>query len=132
MKFKEKLYKFMYGRNGVDQYGRFLLYTSLIIFIIGSFFSNVLQIIGIAMLIYAYYRTFSKKLEKRREENGKYLRCKYKLTSSFRNWKERNSQRKDYCFFRCPGCKAMLRVPRGKGKIRVTCRKCGAAFERKT
>ncbi|MCD8001749.1 MAG: hypothetical protein LUE95_04085, partial [Oscillospiraceae bacterium] len=64
--------------------------------------------------------------------NGKYLQLQYKLTERFRDWRDRQKQRRDYVFFRCPSCKAMLRVPRGKGRIRVTCRKCGNAFEKKT
>ena len=75
---------------------------------------------------------FSKNFEKRRKENERYLQLKYKLTSGFRNWNDRRKQSRDYVFFRCPSCHAMLRVPRGKGKIRVTCRKCGNAFEKKT
>ena len=72
------------------------------------------------------------KLIERRRENAWYLQKTYKITNGFKNWRERQKQRKDYAFFRCPSCKAMLRVPRGKGKIRVTCRKCGNAFERRT
>ena len=82
--------------------------------------------------MFTHVRMFSKNFEKRRKENERYLQLKYKLTSGFRNWNDRRKQSRDYVFFRCPSCHAMLRVPRGKGKIRVTCRKCGNAFERKT
>ena len=132
MNFKQRLYQFMYGRNGVDQYARFLMYGGLLVYILGAFVWGLLRIIGLAMLIYAYFRVFSKKLDRRRAENAKFIQRKYKLTSAFKNWRDRRRQSKDYCFFRCPGCRAMLRVPRGKGKIMVTCRKCGNTFERKT
>ena len=56
-----------------------------------------------------------------------------------RNWRERWSgardrfrQRKDYRFFRCPSCRTWLRVPRGKGKLNITCRHCGERFTRST
>lgn len=131
---KEKFYRFMYGRNGVDQYSRFLIYLALILVILDIFFggTGIFYGLGIVVMIYAYFRVFSKKLEKRRAENAKFLHAKNKIVYSFRSRRDRMKQRKDYVFFRCPSCKAMLRVPRGKGKIRVTCRKCGNAFERKT
>ena len=130
---KEKFYRFMAGRYGNDQFSRFLSVLALVLLILNLFLKkSVLWLLAVALLVYLYYRTFSRKLEKRRAENEKYLRIRYRLTNGFRNWRERQKQRKDYAFFRCPSCKAMLRVPRGKGKIRVTCRKCGASFERRT
>ena len=46
--------------------------------------------------------------------------------------RERWSQRKDYRFFKCRSCRTRLRVPRGKGKLNIVCRKCGTSFQRKT
>ena len=130
---KEKFYRFMAGRYGNDQFSRFLSYVSLALIVLNLFFkSSILWLLAVAALAYCYFRMFSRNMEKRRAENRRYLQIKYKFTNGFRNWRDRQKQRKDYCFFRCPGCKAMLRVPRGKGKIRVTCRKCGNAFERRT
>ncbi len=123
----------MAGRYGVDQFSRFLSFVALALIVLNLFFrSSVLWILGIAVLVLTYVRMFSKNFEKRRKENERYLQLKYKLTSGFRNWNDRRKQSRDYVFFRCPSCHAMLRVPRGKGKIRVTCRKCGNAFEKKT
>ena len=130
---KEKLYRFMAGRYGADQFSRFLSFAALALIVLNIFFrSTLLWLLGIALLVIVYVRMFSKKHEARRKENERYLQLKYKLTSGFRNWLDRQKQRRNYVFFRCPGCHAMLRVPRGKGKIRVTCRKCGNAFEKKT
>ena len=130
---KEKFYRFMAGRYGGDQYNRFLCGAAMVLLIISLISKlGLLWVLALAVLIYSYVRTFSRKLEKRRAENERYLRIKYKVTGGFKNWRERQKQRKDYCFFRCPSCRAMLRVPRGKGRIRVTCRKCGNAFERRT
>jgi hypothetical protein len=75
---------------------------------------------------------FSKNYEKRRKENERYLRWKYQFTSFFSNWMDRQKQRRDYVFFRCPSCRAWLRVPRGKGQINIVCRKCGTAFRRRS
>ena len=137
---KQKLMQFMYGRNGVDHFSRFLIYLVLALIILrlligglaGGAVGALLWYVSIALLVYAYFRIFSKNLSKRRAENAKYFQYRTKVVNGFQNWRERRSQSKDYCFFRCPSCKAMLRVPRGKGKVRVTCRKCGTAFERKT
>ena len=131
---KQKIYQFMYGRNGFDQFSRALTWAAVILLLLDAILGNTgfLYGIGLVVIIYAYYRVFSRKLEKRRAENAKYMQWQTKATAGFANWRERMRQRKDYCFFRCPSCRSMLRVPRGKGKIRVTCRKCGNAFERKT
>lgn len=130
---KEKFYRFMAGRYGSDQFSKFLSIASLALLVLYFILKNpLLWICALAILVYNDIRMFSKNLEKRRAENAAYLRLKYKLTNEFKNMKDRWSQRRDYCFFRCPSCKAMLRVPRGKGKIHVTCRKCGNVFERRT
>ena len=130
---REKFYRFMAGRNGPDQLCRFLSFLALAL-IVANLFAHtvVLWALGLAVLILAYFRMFSRNLARRRAENGKYMQLRYKVTHAFTDWRDRFRQRKDYAFFRCPSCRAMLRVPRGKGKIRVTCRKCGTAFERKT
>ena len=123
----------MAGRYGGDQFSRFLSFVALALILVNLFVrSGVLWVLGIAVLVFIYVRMFSKNYEKRRKENERYLRWKYQFTSFFSNWMDRQKQRRDYVFFRCPSCHAMLRVPRGKGKIRITCRKCGNAFERKT
>lgn len=130
---RDKLIRFMYGRNGVDQFSRFLIYAALICILLDILLGGgIFYGIGLVLMVYSYFRVFSKNLTKRRAENAKYYQLQSRFTGGFRNWRERQKQRKDYCFFRCPSCRAMLRVPRGKGKIRVTCRKCGNNFERKT
>ena len=130
---KEKFYRFMAGRNGPDQLCRFLSILALALILVNAFLHNtLLWALGLALLIYAYFRMFSRNISRRREENARFLRLQNKITGGVRNALDRWRQRKDYAFFRCPGCRAMLRVPRGKGRVRVTCRKCGNAFERRT
>ena len=126
MNLKEKFYRFMAGRYGADQLSRFLSFAALALIVVNLFVrSTILWLLGIVALVLVYVRMFSKNYEKRRRENERYLQLKYKLTGGARNWADRQKQRRDYVFFRCPGCHAMLRVPRGKGKIRIT-------FEKKT
>lgn len=126
----------MAGRNGNDQLNIFLLIVDLILMLLSSIFSKsiggVLYPIVIALLVYVYFRMFSRNVYKRREENGKYMRLKYKAAAGLRLFKERWIQRKDYKFFTCPSCRASLRVPRHRGKIKIVCRKCGTSFFGKT
>lgn len=126
----------MAGRNGNDQLNIFLLIVDLILMLLSSIFSKsiggVLYPIVIALLVYVYFRMFSRNVYKRREENGKYMRLKYKAAAELRLFKERWIQRKDYKFFICPSCRASLRVPRHRGKIKIVCRKCGTSFFGKT
>ena len=126
----------MAGRDGNDQLNIFLLIVDLILMLLSSIFSKsiggVLYPIVIALLVYVYFRMFSRNVYKRREENGKYMRLKYKAAAELRLFKERWIQRKYYKFFTCPSCRASLRVPRHRGKIKIVCRKCGTSFFGKT
>ena len=119
---------FMAGRYGADALGRFLSVCGCIC----AFFSAVFSAAALALLIWCYVRIFSRKVAARSEENRKYLSYRNRFFGSFRLLKSCFRQRKDYAFFRCPSCREVVRVPRGKGKIRITCPRCGYAFEKKT
>ena len=71
---------------------------------------------------------FSRDLIRRSDENAKYFRIREHFLGMIRVRKEQWVQRKDYKFFVCPACKATLRVPKGRGKIKIVCRKCGNSF----
>lgn len=129
---KERIAKFMAGRYGNDQLGRALLILDVILLLLASIFSKTIgglfTPLAVALLVFIYYRMLSKNIYKRQEENGKYLRLKYKVTARLNVVRERWVQRKEYKFFTCPSCRATLRVPRGRGKIKIVCRKCGTSF----
>jgi len=126
----------MAGRNGNDQLNIFLLVFTLVLMLAGSFAGGVvgryIMIASVLLLALCYFRMFSRNVYKRREENGKYMRLKYKVSAWLRLRKERWVQRKDYKFFTCPSCRTTLRVPRGHGKIKIVCRKCGVSFTGKS
>lgn len=125
----------MAGRNGNDQLNLFLSIVVLVLLVLSSFIkkiSIVLNPLCLALLGYIYFRMFSRNVYKRREENEKYIRMKYKLSVWFRMRRECWVQRKDYKFFTCPSCRANLRVPRHRGKVKIVCRKCGNSFFGKT
>jgi len=133
---KQKFAKFMYGRYGMDELSKFISYVALALLIVsmllGQSEKSVVFIIALILLILTYFRTFSKNFEKRRAENMKYLNFKRPLTERSKLRREMWAQRKEFKFFKCPSCKAVLRVPTGKGKVRIVCKKCGMAFEKKT
>ena len=133
---KEKLARFMVGRNGNDQLNLFLLTLALVLLVLSAIFKGsfgrMSYIIVFVLLGYAYFRMFSRNIHKRQEENGKFIRARYQFSAAMRLRKERWVQRKDYKFFTCPSCKTTLRVPRGHGKIKIVCRKCGNSFTGKS
>ena len=94
--------------------------------------SDLLFVLVLIGIIYMYFRMFSRNVTKRREENAKYLNKTRSIRMYFRSLDERWRQRRDYKFFRCPSCGTLLRVPRGKGKIKIVCRKCGNSFIKNT
>ena len=133
---REKLTRFMVGRNGNDQLNLFLYAVDAVLLIAATLiggqvgrwmFAAVLVLLG-----YIYFRMFSRNLTKRREENGKFLRLLYSVQAGLKIRREKWVQRKDYKFFTCPSCKTTLRVPRGNGKIKIVCRKCGNTFTGKS
>jgi ribosomal protein L37AE/L43A len=133
---REKLMRFMVGRNGNDQLNLFLYAVDAVLLIaatlIGGQVGRWMWAAVLALLGYIYFRMFSRNLTKRREENGKFLRLLYSVQAGLKIRREKWVQRKDYKFFTCPSCKTTLRVPRGNGKIKIVCRKCGNSFTGKS
>lgn len=133
---RQKFARFMYGRNGPDALFRFTSYLAIIVLVVCMFLGAGSREIGfglaLALMVYTYFRFLSKNLEARRKENASYMIQSQRVKGWFKLRRDMWKQRKEYKFFKCPSCKTVLRVPAGKGKIRVLCRKCGAAFEKKT
>ncbi len=126
----------MYGRRGMDEFSRFLLIAVLVLILLSwvttGILRSLLSVAEVAGLVYCYLRVFSRDIYKRQRENAWYLQKRSAVVNWFHSLKDRWQQRKDYRFFRCPSCHALLRVPKNKGKLLLTCRKCGNRFERKS
>ncbi|MGO1369089.1 MAG: hypothetical protein ACTHVE_03260 [Senegalia sp. (in: firmicutes)] len=122
--------KFMIGRYGPDQLSTALLV--LYIIFSGIFHSTLLNILSMVLLIIIFYRMFSKDIGKRYEENNKFLKYWHPIKNKARKKMNRMKSRKDYRYYECLNCKQKLRVPRGKGKITVTCPKCKITMIKKT
>ena len=114
-----KIQKFMQGRNGVDELNPILLYAVLVLYVLSIILQSlVLDYLAFAGVLYLLYRTLSRNLYVRREENRK-------VVTWLETTRIKMEQRKDYKIFKCKGCGRNIRVPRGKGKIEVTCPMCG-------
>lgn len=129
---KEKLYRFMQGRYGNDKLNRFLMVITLVCFIISLFGANLFYLLGIACLIYAYFRMFSKKIYKRSAENTVYMKYEYKVKQFFAARKRQFQQSKTHHIYKCSSCKQKIRIPRGKGRIEIKCPKCSHTFIKKS
>ena len=126
------LQRFMYGRYGSDALSFFLLGCYAALYVLSLLTGwDILFLVGDVLILWGLFRILSRNYERRRAENAAFLR----LAGPFIRWfKLRRCARRDpdYCYFTCPQCKQMLRAPKGKGKIHVTCRSCGTVFEQKT
>lgn len=130
MKVARKISAFLYGRNGFDDLAKLSLILSIVVFLIYGFWPMgivklLISFVSYGLMIYAYFRILSKNVYKRRKENKKYLGA---INMTKTRWK----QRKTHKFYRCPKCKTWLRVPKGRGKITITCVKCSTKFDKKT
>ena len=145
-RFREKLYRFMYGRYGTDElyYFLFTLFFSLWIIeliviailpsgtasnIVSSVFSIVISLIIFFML----FRTMSRNIYKRRCENERYLKVRRAISRFFKRnvskkTKSRNVDTADFIFRDCTSCGATLRLPRKSGKHQVKCPRCSHSF----
>ena len=130
---KEKFIRFMYGRYGVDALGKFLIALVFIAIILANIMdSGILSLLSWVLLIYAYFRMFSKNIYKRSAENQTFLTKTAKIRGWFFKQKNLMSQRKTHCIFKCPTCRQKIRVPKGKGRIEIRCPKCNTKFIKKS
>ena len=129
MKFKERLQRFMYGRYGMDGLGKFMSWTSIILLLCSMLFDiNVLYFVSLALLVWCYFRMFSRNVQKRYQENCVYYRYVNIVSDFFKRQKSYIKQSKTHHIYKCPQCKQKIRIPRGKGKVAIRCQRCGTEF----
>ena len=143
-KIKQSLRRFMMGRNGADNLSVALLWTGLILYLLGSIVGSIqvsiifpllgmlLNLLGFAAYVFCIFRMFSRNLDKRRAENRRYVTMAEKKKTERRQARVRFQNRKTYKYFKCPGCKAWLRLSRGKGVVTITCSRCHTSFTQKS
>ena len=129
---RQALARFMSGRYGMDQLNTTMMVTYLVLYLVFTFTGwLVLELIAMVLLIMTLIRMMSRRHDRRRAENAKFLQITRPLTRRVKNLKVRIKD-KEHRYFKCPGCGQQMRVPRGKGRITVHCRSCGATFEEKS
>lgn len=126
---REKFQRFMMGRYGTDDLGKFTLYAAVVLYILNLFLRNrgVSSLITIVVLL-GLYRMLSRDHGRRYQENIKFLNWKNKVVSKFRRSQSNLKQRKTHHIYRCPTCRQKIRIPKGKGRICITCPKCKTEF----
>jgi len=123
----------MTGRYGPDQLNAALLFGTILFYLLEAVTGiGWLVFIAYFLLILSFYRMMSRNIPRRRAENDRFLRYWWPVRQKLKGFFQRLKQRRDYRFFRCPACGNMLRVPRGKGRIMITCPKCGERFQKKS
>ena len=130
-KFKNKLYRFAYGRYGTDTLNKVLLWVYVVwvlvlsivsLFIDSVWFSLFYWVSTIALVIWMIFRMFSRNIVARRKENEKF--CNF-----FKLRRNKFRDRKTHVYRKCPECKVVLRLPKSKGKHFVVCPKCKNRFK---
>ena len=128
--------RLMYGRYGSDALNLFLLVVGLVLYLLGVFIplkvlSLLFRLVGYAAILFTIYRMWSRNYTRRREENDQFIRP---ITPAVQGLQRKRAQMrdKDHVYFHCPSCGQILRVPKGKNRISITCRNCGTVFQKKT
>ena len=125
------LTRFMTGRYGGDQLNVFLIALYILLYAI-FWFTRLLifEVLALILIVVSLYRSLSRALDRRRAENARFLQAVRPIVRRFNTLRSRVRD-KEHRYFKCPNCGQQMRVPRGKGRITVHCRSCGASFEEK-
>lgn len=124
---------FMAGRYGTDQFTLALLVAGMVLTFIGNAFDlHLLTMFTYVIFLACMYRTMSRNIAARKKENNTFLRYWNPLSAWFKAKYGIVKSSRNYKYFKCPSCKQEMRVPRGKGKIAVTCQKCHTKFIQKS
>lgn len=132
-RFASKMQQLMVGRYGSDQFTLFLSIAGLVLAFFGNFkYLRFLYFVGTAIIIYGLFRSLSKNYEARRKELNWYLVWSEKPKAQIKLFMNKIRDRKTHRYFKCKECKTVLRVPKGRGKIEITCPKCRMKIIKKT
>lgn len=141
-KFQQKMYRFMYGRYGADNLYNFcavLILIALVLNVMVSVFvkneavgfvlSTAILLFDVVIIVWSTYRFMSRKIDKRRRENERFLKMKRGVRRIFtfntsRKSKSGNMDSAQFIFRDCTKCGATLRLPRKAGRNKVKCPRC--------
>ncbi len=141
---RDRIQRFMAGRYGNDQFNQFLYVVTIILLVLALIFSRpIFYVIGVVCLVYSYIRAFSKDINKRYAQNTRFLEIWDSVVDRFRGRKSSSSRDKSrsssgsggstaYHIYTCPQCRQKIRIPKGKGRVNITCPKCRHQFIKRT
>lgn len=130
---QQKVAEWMRGRQGPDDLAMFCSNVALVLIVINIFArTSWLTWLALALIVYAGFRIQSKNLASRAKENAAFLKALGPVRPWVQNPKAAFAEAKQYKHVKCSSCGQKVRVPRGKGKLRVTCPKCHEKFEVKS
>ena len=131
-KIRASIARFMSGRYGADQLSYAMVFTALVLTVIGSIARvTLLTLLADALLIVMFVRMFSKNRYQRAHANQVFLERTQGIRRAVTEWMNRMKNSKKYRYFTCPKCRTRLRVPRGVGNVTITCKHCGEKFDKK-
>ncbi len=119
------LQRFMMGRYGTDKLNMVILGGGLLACVLALFIrilpvNLILTLISYGLMVWAIFRSLSRNTYRRYQENRRFLLLMDRVKD------------REHRYFSCPRCRQTVRVPRKKGKIAISCPKCGEKFIRKT
>lgn len=128
-----KMQQFMAGRYGQDELSRALSIAAIIGLLLACIPSlQFMYAPAIVLWVWSIFRSFSRNLEKRQAERNAYLRFIGRIKSWFSVKKKAWKERKTHRYYHCKQCKTILRVPKGKGKVKINCPNCHSEIIKKT
>ena len=119
------LRRFMIGRYGPDHLCIAMIVLAFIISLLFALTGNI-SLLFVSYFIFGLtlFRMFSRNINRRRAENDKFIRYWWPVRMKIKKIIQKIKDKRKYVYYTCPTCKTKLRVPKGKGKIRITCPRC--------
>ncbi len=129
-KLLDRLAQSMRGSNGPDELGTAAITASFALLLINLFTgARWLSVIALVLALYSWWRMSSHNIVQRRQENQAFVKRLGPAAAFLRDPRATVAERKAYKHLSCPSCHQQVRVPRGKGKLRVTCPACHTKFD---
>lgn len=130
---KERIRRRLNQSYGMDELSQHIYYIAMAIFVVTLFYKNdILRLISLILMLVSMMRTLSKKRTKRLRELALYKKFRRNVKAPFQVLFLNVKERKTFKYMRCKECGTILRLPRGRGELEVTCKNCRHKFDART